>query len=57
MQTMEEVITMAKRHKKRRRRKPTALAERLIEFWLDVLAALISGLLTALVLKWTGLGG
>ena len=39
------------RKEKRRRRKPSALAERLKIFTLDILSAILAGLATAAILK------
>ena len=38
--------------KKRRRRKPTALVERITDLLLDILSATISGLIVAKVIEW-----
>lgn len=43
------------RKEKRRERKLTALAERFRSLVADVLSAIISGVVTAAILKWLGL--
>jgi len=38
--------------RKRRKRKLTALAERLINLAIDILSAILSGLITAAIVRW-----
>lgn len=40
--------------KKRRRLKRAARAERTLNFLLDILSAIVSGLITAAIAKWLG---
>ena len=40
--------------KKRRRRKPTALVERITDLLLDILSAIISGLILTKLIEWLG---
>lgn len=40
--------------KKRRRKNPTAKAERIFDFTLDILSNIVSGLLTAAIIKMIG---
>ena len=44
----------ARKRTKRRRQKPTAFSERMTDLTVDILSGLISGLLTAAILKLLG---